>query len=265
LFLPYLAKAWVALGKPDEALLRINKLADKYPDGVAAPYELMMAAQLARETQQIDKAIVFLAKLTAKYQQSDIYPEAVMGLGSLYGVTGDIEQAKRTFQTFKDKYSRDPAACARAQIGIAKCYEHNGKTDDALREYAVVGQSYPKTLEAIETQVLMAALYQKNNRPGEVMQAIDAAIGSGNGLIANSGDKAIAIKAAGMVAGIYFMQGKWQDGANAYQAAIQRYPKDPAAAPLMYKLAMVYKEKLNDRGKSDYYLALLKNAVPSGN
>lgn len=155
-----LALAYLRLGRPDEAIARLEKVASQLPDART----LFQLGGAYVEAKQYDKAIEVIEKGLVK-QPSLADPlalEATVTLGAVYFATGKIELAVANFEK---ALAVNPTAAA-PKLGLGKCAFSKGDVDQALRYFKEVVSSAPGTPEAAEADTFIKEL-EKVKAPGE--------------------------------------------------------------------------------------------------
>ncbi len=109
-----------------------------------------------------------IEKLVSQYQGNPYLPRTIDRIGDLCAFGKRYAEAEAIYRRVIALAGDDAERAADAQMAIAWLYFERGLYDEALREYAVVVQNYPKTKSAAGGQYWLGQCYL---RKGDLAQA----------------------------------------------------------------------------------------------
>lgn len=247
-------------GKWNELINSLQRFADKYPKTEAAPAALYMIASVYRNIfKKPDKAEEIYRRITSVYPENNIGKNAQFEIVNLSILKGDMETAEKEFKKIQEEYPDDVAINTAAQFAIAAGYEKTGNWDYALREYKKLQNEYPETVEALKVPIVIAHHYQKTEQVSKAEEAFNEAIAVYKVIIQNKSEKEITVVARELTAKVYVMQKRWNNAIKELSLLRKKYPGDPRAALVLFKMAGIYKTELKDSARAfDTYSKFLK-------
>lgn len=147
LALYYLGAAQIELGKKEEGIALLAKLAEQFPDSQAAPYSYFTRAQLAEQAQNLDEVNKLMRQFIEKYPQDQRVYFAYNWIGQNQTKAAKPDDAIATYQEFVQRYPEDPKGAealykaAELQRGKANSLAANYsalKEDDKIKWKAAV-------------------------------------------------------------------------------------------------------------------------------
>ncbi|MEI7595461.1 MAG: tetratricopeptide repeat protein [Bacteroidota bacterium] len=85
-------------------LTDIDTFVKEFPSNEKSALYLFSASEITIESMEIDKSVAYLKMLCEKYPKFEKAPDALLNLGILSDSKGDVENAKKYYSEFIDKY-----------------------------------------------------------------------------------------------------------------------------------------------------------------
>jgi predicted negative regulator of RcsB-dependent stress response len=93
---------------------------------------------------------------------------SLLGAERLF-LDSNYTESERAFSQFINDYP-DSALISQAKMGVAACFEAEGKNSEALQKYQAIVSAYASELNVSEpAKLTMARLYEQENRPDQAL------------------------------------------------------------------------------------------------
>jgi tetratricopeptide (TPR) repeat protein len=254
-----LALAYVRRGTPRQAIDALIGFAGKFPKSEASPYALAIAAQVYHEKlNDAPEAIKLYNQVVKSYPATALAKESRLKIGNLYVHMRDFPKAQAEYTAVLRQYPNDPLIGAMSHKALGLAYDFEGKWGLAQKEFDALLQQYPNSREALQVPFLIAAHYNRANRPAEADAALESAVRQYKDVITRNPGKPVAVEAQEMIANSCLLRKKEGEAIEALALLRATYPRDPRAASALFKIASIYENGARDAAKAaDMYQQFL--------
>ena len=214
-----------------------------YPDKVKNPDQLYFwAGDIHKKLSDEYEAILAFEKIPFIAPQSILIPQALFQVGLLqYKEISEYVRASETFAKLISDYA-DIAIAGEAQFYLAELYENKlDKPEEAVRNYRLLVESYPKNIFAVESLKRVAEMMAKQNRYEE-------AIAGYYQIVELYPKNEFAPKSLMEIESIYRRQlENYEKAIEVLKTYAAQYPDQEDAAENLYNAAELYVDELKDK------------------
>jgi len=241
----YIARAYMNQGKWEESIKAFQALIAAHPQSPRVPATLYRIGQIYQEQLKLPtRAIENYRKYIEDYPKGAKAKEARFLIAQTYAQQGDSSQAIKEYQLVLNRYPKDNKLSPSAQLAIGSLYEQEGKWDQALGEYGKVKRDFPGTLPALRVPLHIASYYQEKKKTGEAKKAYGEARAYYEKLAAGNKDTSFGLVATEFLANTYFARKDWEGGIKVLETIPAEYPHVPRAAAVFYRIGQIYQKQL---------------------
>ncbi len=131
-------------GDPVEAMKQLRAIVQTFPGTRGAEEALLRLAYLQYDGQKLDEALATFEEYEREYPRGRFRVMADLGKGYALMAKKSLDGAGQAFSDIIAKNSTDPLA-GEAYMSLARVYEAEKKTDEALKIYGQVVEKFPQT------------------------------------------------------------------------------------------------------------------------
>jgi len=144
-------------GDPVEAMKQLRAVAQNFRGTRAAEEALLKVAYMQYDGQKLDEALATFEEYDREYPRGRFRIMADLGKGYALMAKKDLDGAAQTFSGIIAKEPRDPLV-GEAYMSLARVYEAQKKTDEAVKIYGQVVEKFPQTNWSQDALQRMGAL-----------------------------------------------------------------------------------------------------------
>lgn len=133
---------------PAEGMKRLREVAQSYRGTPSAEEALLRLAYLQFDAQRNEEALATFEEYAAAYPKGRFRVEADLGRGYALIQKQNLEGAAQVFGGVVARDASDPMA-GEAYMALARVYEAQKKSDEALKVYGQVVEKFPQTNWAV--------------------------------------------------------------------------------------------------------------------
>ncbi len=210
-----------ALGRHDRAAAAFSRFVQKFPRGELAPSAMYKAAEAFAELGKFPEAETHLKRLLADHARHDLAPLACLKLGSVQAQAERYDASAATYAEFLKDFPKSPHRY-RAHFGLGWAAENRKRYDEARKWYAKVTAEHDGATAA-RAQFQIGECHLAEGRFADAARELLK--------VAIVYDYPQWSAAALYDAGRAFEQlGKRDEARRQYEACVQKYAREPAAA-----------------------------------
>jgi TolA-binding protein len=142
---------------PVEAMKQLRALVQRFPGTRSAEEALLRLGYMEYDGQKLDEALATFEEYDREYPRGRFRIMADLGKGYALMAKHDLDGAARAFSDIMARDPKDPLV-GEAYMSLARVYEAQQKTDEALRIYGQVVEKFPQTSWSQEALQRMNAL-----------------------------------------------------------------------------------------------------------
>lgn len=177
-------------------------------------------------------------------------PSALGKLARIAMSAKQYDRSREYIQRLKKAFPNSRDIQLQAQLLLANSYEEQGEWNRALQEYQFLMSQFPDTPEALDVVVYLPGYCKRMKEPelekvwaqkaeDRLKEAMEEYSGRNLGLVASS-----------QLARFYVMQDRYGDAVGQLQLLREQYPKSAQAVDALLKIALIYKQNLNDNKRA---------------
>ncbi|MFC2061066.1 tetratricopeptide repeat protein [Elusimicrobiota bacterium] len=243
--------SYMGQNRVDDIIDELEEFCKKNPETEGAPAALYTIAMIYRDIKaDADKAELFWQRLSVEYSESKFAKNALLGIGGLSILQGNVDRAMEIFNDLREKYPDDKAGNARAMFSIAMSYEKEKNWEQALKLLNSIQVEYPDTIQSMMAPLSIASHYRREGIITKADLAFQEAIEKYNKIIAENPKKYIALLAHEYISKAYMLQEKWNETISRLNIIRQTYPGNIRTQSALLKIAVVYEAKIKDKEKA---------------
>ena len=144
---------------PVEGMKQLRAIAQSYPGTRSAEEALLRLAYMQYDAQKPDEALATFDEYDKAYPRGRFRVMADLGRGYALIAKHDLDAAAQAFSGIVARGASDPLA-GEAYMSLARVYETQKKTDEALKIYGQVVEKFPQTNWAQEALQRMSTIRQ---------------------------------------------------------------------------------------------------------
>ncbi|WP_165248480.1 tetratricopeptide repeat protein [Paludisphaera soli] len=251
------AAAYLGLGRRDDAIATLGRLAERFPKSLALPPARLRLAEALVAAGELPKAVDQFRPLVESTEPvpAELRERAELGLARALGKQGDGDAAAKAFDAILAR-TTDEARAADLALERARAVEATGKPEEAIAAYEAVEARAPKLDAALFAALARSRLLAKDH-PQQAAELIGKLV---------DGDEARArLKAIGQPLDALLAErgwdwidaGKLDEADRAFAELLRDFPEGPYAADARFNLA----ESANERKDFAEVVRLLEPLV----
>jgi TolA-binding protein len=207
----------------------------------AAPAALYNMASVYFTTKHDgDKAETLYREVVSKYSLSEFAVPAEFGLGCINIMKGDIENAQKICDKLNEEHPDKIDLNAAAIYALGLSYESAGKWSYTLYEFRKLRKQYPGTKEAMESLLVEANHYKKNQQAEKAEVAFEKAMNEYVKVINKYKDGHESIIAHEFIIQAYVMQEKWGEAKKELALLSNRFPQIYLLGTALFENGSIY-------------------------
>ncbi|MBL8963622.1 MAG: tetratricopeptide repeat protein [Phycisphaerae bacterium] len=197
-------------------------------------------AQARRHYRSAAKYFRIMADRTVVTDQAE-YQASLWSSADCFDRSGDREESIMAFDEFSRSFPEDPRQ-PEAMFRLAEAYKAQGELEQASRLYRALIDEQERGGRATAgpfadaSYVPLAQTYLLDNDPGNDQEALEKLLEVAGGRLGGTSTESFR-EAVIELGNVYFLTGRYEQGIERLREALARYPDDPRADQLRFRLA----------------------------
>ncbi|MCX7926563.1 MAG: tetratricopeptide repeat protein [Candidatus Omnitrophica bacterium] len=224
--------------------------------------KIILLNPTANPAKKFGECIAKLEKFIRQYPKNILTVDAQFNIAKLYFAKKEYENGRKLLNEMLKNYSQSPIICSEILVQLGQSYQLEGKIDSAILEYEKIINEYPLTPNGLRMPILIAQVYKSEHIPEKMNYAYQRAVKHYEGLIQKYPNSPIALECYKLIASCYTELRQWGKAIQTLEEIIQKFQSKASMDRILFDIALIYQQKLNDNQKARETLQRLINDFP---